>query len=155
MHRPRRAAHRYEVSVDPSLDRLAVRACFDGKAPDALVAESDGARFYLESMRAGDRILEPNGDKVLLGAVAENACVDYEVKLQPAQTRAQSGGPETRRVGGNMLTAIGDWLWQPQEPGVEIELRFRLPPGVEVSVPWQRTAGSDGQPVFLARRHAV
>lgn len=142
--------HRYEVSVESSLDRLAVHACFDGRAPEALVAESDGARFYLESMRAGGRVLEPSGDKVLLGAMTENACLDYEVKLQPAQTRAQSGGPETRRVGNNMLTAIGDWLWRPQEPGADIELRFRLPPGVEVSAPWQRTVGSDGRPVFLA-----
>jgi hypothetical protein len=53
--------HRYEVSVDESLDRLAVRACFDGKAPDALVAESSDARFYLESMRLGERFLEPIG----------------------------------------------------------------------------------------------
>jgi hypothetical protein len=51
-------SHRYEVSVDKSLDRLAVRACFGGKAPDALVAQSDGARFYLESMRLGERLLE-------------------------------------------------------------------------------------------------
>ena len=50
--------NRYEVSVDGSLDRLAVRACFGGKAPDALVAESDGARLYLESMRLGERLLE-------------------------------------------------------------------------------------------------
>ena len=142
--------HRYEVRMESSLDRLAVHACFDGRAPEALVAESDGARFYLESMRAGGRVLEPSGDKVLLGAMTENACLDYEVKLQPAQTPAQTGGPETRRVGSNMLTAIGDWLWRPQEPGADIELRFRLPPGVEVSAPWQRRAGSDGQPVFLA-----
>jgi hypothetical protein len=142
-------AHRYEVSVDESLERFAVRACFDGRAPQALVAGSDGARFYLESMRVGDRALDPGGDKVLLGVVPENACVDYEVKLQPAQTRAQTGGPETRRVGRDMLTAIGDWLWRPQEPDAQIELRFRLPPGVDVSAPWQRKPGGDGLPVFL------
>lgn len=56
--------HRYEVSVDDSLDRLAVRACFGGKAPEALVAQSDGARFYLESMRLGGRLLEPVGDRM-------------------------------------------------------------------------------------------
>ena len=144
------SVHRYEVSVDPSLERVAVRACFDGNAPEALVAESDGARFYLESMRIGARSLEAKGDKVMLGALPGNTCVDYEVKLEPAQTRAQTGGPETRRVGNNMLTAIGDWLWRPQESGTNLELRFRLPPGVDVSAPWQSGTGSDGQPVFLA-----
>jgi hypothetical protein len=142
--------HRYEVRVDDSLDRLAVRACFAGKAPEALVAQSDGARFYLESMRLGERAIAPVGDKVILGAVSENTCVDYEVKLQPAQSRVQTGGPETRRVGRDMLTSIGDWLWRPHEPEAGLELSFRLPPGVEISAPWQRTTGSDGRPVFLA-----
>ena len=143
------SVHRYEVSVDPSLERVAVRACFDGNAPEALVAQSDGARFYLESMRIGARSIEANGDRVMLGAMPANTCVDYEVKLQPAQTRAQTGGAETRRVGDNMLTAIGDWLWRPQESNPDIELRFRLPPGVQVSAPWQSSIGRDGHPVFL------
>jgi hypothetical protein len=143
--------YRYEVSVDASLEHFAVRACFEGEAPEALVAASDGARFYLESMRVGERTMEPVGDKVILGGgLPENTCVDYRVKLQPAQTRAQTGGPETRRVGSDMLTAIGDWLWRPQKSDASIELRFRLPPGVEVSAPWQRSVGNDGQPVFLA-----
>jgi len=142
--------HRYEVRVDDSLDRLAVRACFAGKAPEALVAQSDGARFYLESMRLGERAIVPVGDKVILGAVGKNTCVDYEVKLQPAQSRVQTGGPETRRVGRDMLTSIGDWLWRPHEPEAGLELSFRLPPGVEISAPWQRTTGSDGRPLFLA-----
>ncbi len=141
--------YHYEVSLDPSLDRLAVRACFDGTAPQALVAESDGAKFYLESMRLGERPLVPVGDKVILDAARENICVDYRVKLQPAQSRVQTGGPETRRVGSDMLTSIGDWLWRPQGSEADIELRFRLPPGMEVSAPWQRQAGSDGRPVFL------
>lgn len=126
-----------------------MRACFDGRAPDALAAESDGARFYLESMRIGERLIEPAGDVVVLGATGENTCVDYQVKLQPAQTNVQAGGPETRRVGRNMLTSIGDWLWRPQAPGVDIELTFRLPSGVEVSAPWQRKTGNEGRPVFI------
>ena len=141
--------YRYDVDVDPSLERLAGRACFDGTAPQALIAESDGARFYLESMRIGESRLDPVGDKVLLGTTGENVCVDYQVKLQPAQTNVQAGGPETRRVGRNMLTSIGDWLWRPQGPGVDMELTFRLPSGVEVSAPWQRKTGSGGRPVFL------
>ncbi|MBC8006990.1 MAG: hypothetical protein H7X76_02970 [Prolixibacteraceae bacterium] len=142
-------AHRYDVTVDQSLERISVRACFNGKAPEALVAESDGARFYLESMRLGDRALEPVEDKVILGATQENTCVDYQVNLQPAQSRAQTGGPETRRVGRDMLTSIGDWLWRPPESETYIELRFHLPPGMEVSAPWPRRTLSDGQPVFL------
>jgi len=60
-------------------------------------------------MHLGERAIVPVGDKVILGTVGENTCVDYEVKLQPAQSRVQTGGPETRRVGRDMLTSIGDW----------------------------------------------
>ncbi len=100
-------------------------------------------------MRFGERTLVPEGDRVILDDLPENACVDYQVKLQPAQSRAQTGGPETRKVGDDMLTAIGDWLWRPAQSDADIELRFRLPTGVDVSAPWQRKAGSDRQPVFL------
>jgi len=41
-------------------------------------------------------------------------------------------------------------VWRPHEPEAGLELSFRLPPGVEISAPWQRTTGSDGRPVFLA-----
>ena len=143
--------YRYEVRVDPSLERLSVEACFDGPAPLALVAESDAAKLYLQSMRIGTRALEPAGDEIILQGADEHACINYEVKLQAAQNSAQTGGPETRRVGrGAMLTAIGDWLWRPREPGPDIELRFQLPAGIGVSAPWPRRPGNDGRPVFLA-----
>ena len=141
--------HRYEVVVDETLERLAVHACFNDAAPEALVAQSDGARFYLESMRLGQRALAADGDKVTLDSTAQNACVDYVVKLQPAKSRTQTGGAETRRVGAAMLTSIGDWLWRPQHTQSDIELRFQLPPGAAVSAPWQRTAQSGASPVYL------
>jgi hypothetical protein len=141
--------HRYEVSVDPSFERLVVRGCFAGQAPPALVAQSDEARLYLESMRIGERALEPQGNKVMLGVTNADACVDYAVKLQPAQSRVQTGGVETRLIGRNMLSSIGDWLWQPQDSHPDIEVRFRLPAGMQVSAPWRRSTAADGQPVFL------
>ena len=142
--------YRYQVLVDASLERLSVQVCFDGQVPRALVAESDAAKLYLESMRSGEHALEPAGDEVVLHGLSADTCIDYAVKLQPAQTRAQTGGPETRRVGGDMLTAVGDWLWRPREPDAEIELQFLLPPGVEVSAPWPRKSRSNGPAVFVA-----
>ncbi len=139
----------YEVKVDASLERFAVRACFVGPMPPALVAETDGARLYLESMRVGERVLEPTGDRVTLEASAAERCVDYVVKLQPARNRTQTGGPETRRLGRNMLTSIGDWLWRPETPQSEIVLRFQLPAGMEVSTPWKREISSAGQAQFV------
>ena len=143
--------HRYSVEVGDTLEILQVRACFDGNPPAALVAETSGARAYLETMHLDDQPIEPeSGQQVSLAGAAANACVDYRVRLRPAQTPAQTGGPETRRVGRDMLTSIGDWLWRPAElaDGADIELVFRLPAGIEVSAPWRRMVSSAGRPTF-------
>ncbi|MEO8164671.1 MAG: hypothetical protein ABI619_04675 [Betaproteobacteria bacterium] len=134
--------------MDTTLERFAVHACFDGSRPRSLVASSDGARLYLESMRIGERLIEPAGDRVVIAAGTER-CVDYQVKLQPARTEVQTGGPETRRFGRNLLTSIGDWLWRPDEPQTDIELRFDLPAGFEVSAPWPRQTTSPETAVFV------
>ncbi|MEO8004084.1 MAG: hypothetical protein ABI771_04210 [Betaproteobacteria bacterium] len=142
--------HRYEVTVDARLEQLTVHACFQGRAPEYLIAESDGAHFYLESMRLIEsnvpaaRALEARGEKVALGASTDDACVDYAVKLQPAQTSVQTGGPETRRIGGSMLTSFGEWLWRAPDTDAVLELRFRLPAGIEVSTPWKRDKDAAG-----------
>jgi hypothetical protein len=70
----------------------------------------------------------------------DDACIEYVVQLRPETTGAQKGGPETRRIGRDLLTSIGDWLWRPAElpEGADIEIRFELPPGVAVSAPWKR-----------------
>lgn len=143
--------HRYSVVVGETLDILQVRACFDGLPPALLIAETSGARSYLESMQLDGRSIEPDdGQQVSLAGAAANACVDYRVRLRPAQSPAQTGGPETRRIGRDLLTSIGDWLWRPAElaDGADIELVFRLPPGMDVSAPWQRIASADGRPGF-------
>ena len=132
--------HQYTVSVGPGLERLEVLACFDGRAPRTLVAD-DTAVLHFEKMHlrtAGD--LRVSGWEVKLSEVPDDACVEYVVKLRPETTGAQIGGPETRRVGRDLLTSIGDWFWRPAQlpQGGAIEVRFELPPGISVSAPWQR-----------------
>ncbi|MFN0038121.1 MAG: hypothetical protein ACKVP2_01230 [Burkholderiales bacterium] len=142
------AVVRYEVTVAPSLEQFAVRACFEGELPAELVAESDGAAFYLEWAKAGDRDLGVQSGRMVLRDAAEDRCIDYGVRLQPARGGAQSGGPQTRWIGGDLLTSIGDWLWRPQSSEQDLQLRFRLPQGISVSAPWQRIARSDGEDAF-------
>jgi hypothetical protein len=140
--------HRYLVRVDDSLERLAVSACFDGAAPQALVTGSDAAFLYLESMQArGHPAAIPVArGAATLPALPDNTCIDYVVQLKPARAGAQTGGPETRRIGRDLLTAIGDWLWRPEAfaPGEDLEIRFELPGQVAVSAPWQPV---EGQPL--------
>ncbi|HUU74087.1 MAG TPA: hypothetical protein VMW70_15780 [Burkholderiales bacterium] len=132
--------HHYTVTVDDSLERLDVAACFDGPAPPMLAAD-DTAVLHLGKMQlrsAGK--LTISGWEAALSEVPDDACVEYVVQLRPETAGAQTGGPETRRIGRDLLTSIGDWLWRPagMEPGADIEVRFNLPPGVAVSTPWKR-----------------
>jgi hypothetical protein len=143
--------HRYTVQVGESLDLFTVKACFEGKAPAALVAETSGARAFLEYVRLPGRTLQAQGGEIIaMDAVPDNACIDYRVKLRPATSAAQTGGAETRRIGGDLLTSVGDWLWRPQalEEGADIELSFVLPPGVAVSAPWVRAPNATAKPTF-------
>lgn len=137
--------HRYAVSVDETLERLNVSACFDGRAPSMLVAD-DTAVMFLEKMRlnSASGSLKIDNWTANLSGVPDDACIDYIVQLRPETTGEQRGGPETRRIGRDLLTSIGDWLWRPAElpEGDDIEIRFFLPPGVHVSAPW-RQVGED------------
>lgn len=138
--------HQYSVVVDPTLERLKVTACFQGRAPRSLVAD-DSAVLFLERMQVaspGPGKLKLSGWKAELSGLPEDACVDYFVQLRPKTGGAQTGGPESRRIGRDLLTSIGDWLWRPAEmpEGADIEIRFELPHGVAVSTPWQQVGAN-------------
>lgn len=143
--------HRYRVDVAESLDRLKVRACFDGPAPAYLMAGTSGAAAYVEqlSFPGGSPGSMPLADRIDLGNLAGGACIDYSVRLDAVRGGVQSGGPESRWVGRDLLTSIGDWLWRPPPESGEIEISFALPPGVKVSTPWRPVAGKEGQSAYL------
>ena len=136
--------HRYAVKVDESLEQLTVTACFDGDLPQTLTAD-DGASRFLQSMRidaAPASTIVVQANEASIAGAARNACVNYSVQLQPRVRGRQTGGPETRRIDRDLLTAIGDWLWRPAllADGEDIELSFDLPPAVAVSAPWPRVS---------------
>ncbi|HEX7811922.1 MAG TPA: hypothetical protein VF460_08455 [Burkholderiales bacterium] len=138
--------HRYQVEVSDSLDRMRVRACFEGAAPSALQAETSGARAFLKQVElpGGAPARLPDGERIPLEGVADDSCIEYRVQLDPVRGGAQSGGPESRWVGRDLLTSIGDWLWRPPADAGELELSFKLPEGVNVSTPWRPVPGAGG-----------
>jgi hypothetical protein len=150
--------HRYTVSIDPELTLIRVRACFEGAPPRQLVAASlDAAGVLVEAHFDGVRkSLEPNGAELRLTDPPGGGCLNYGVHVGSAQKRHQRGTSPLRRVGGDLVTDLGLWLWRPAllEAGEDIEVRFDLPDGVSVSAPWKPVRDDAGRIVAYRVGHA-
>lgn len=133
--------HRYRVQVSPDATRLTVLACFDGRAPAGLRAgDSDAAALLVEPFLLHGpvpRRLAVEDARIVIEQRDVDACVRYGVDLELARQQRRFGG--VRRVGRNVLTSSGHWLWRPDPsfPEEDIEVTMDLPPGVDVSTPWQ------------------
>lgn len=149
--------HRYTVSIDPDLTQVQVRACFDGRAPLRLTAESlDAAGALLEAHIEGERKrLEPNGAELNLGRLPDGACLVYIADVASVQRRHQRSRGPARRVGPDLITEAGIWLWRPGslDADEDIELRFALPEGYSASAPWRPLRGEDGRVVAYRLGH--
>lgn len=133
--------HHYDASISADLGHLQVHACFDGAAPERLLATApQAARFLREPRLAGDppRALEVNDDGIALGGA--QGCVDYGVDLAAAINAEL--GRFAQRWQRDVTTSPPLWLWRPQpaDDDSDIEVTFELPPGIAVSAPWQRVA---------------
>src|SRR5262249_41605155 len=150
---PAQRLHSYLVALDEDLASLRVQACFAGHLPERLVAESLDASLALEraSIQGTRKALEPNGPELRLGSVPDNSCLDYRVNLLEYAGRHQRGGNPTRRVGGDLITDLGLWLWRPEvlAEDEDVEISFSLPHGIAVSAPWQRAG--DGPASYAYR----
>lgn len=146
--------HRFTVTLNAALTEVSVRACFDGAPPSALVAESlDAPLALIEARVEGDRqTIEPSGS-LSLKTVPADGCLLYRVDVSRPIKVHDRTGDKIRRVGRDLVTAAGIWLWRPESlaPGEDVELAFVLPAGVSVSAPWQPVAGAT-QPSFLLGR---
>lgn len=143
--------HRYQVAIDADYTRIRVHACFDG-VPGRLVAASLDAAGALREARwvGARRVLEPNGPELRLPPPPGEPCLDYAVEVAAARRRHERTGTETRRLGRDLVTDLGAWLWRPEQlaPGEDLELVFDLPPGIAVSAPWPPLALSGEAPRF-------
>ncbi len=136
--------HRYNVTVAESLQTLHIRGCFDGPTPKTIIASGIDTRRYSFSLTANangsKRRIPVVFQKVDLGPLADNACIEYSIYLPAAS--APHHWSSAYQIGDDMLTAPGLWLWRPEEldANTEIEVNFALPDGISVSTPWREGA---------------
>ena len=127
--------HYYTVTVDYSLTWLWVEARFTHPV-DSIAARSKNAAKYLLDVRGCDEDPEIRlrNRRMMLPADGIR-CLNYTVDLK----RVANEFRESRDLSSNNIVASpAYWLWRPELFGnAQIQVDFRLPENVQVSVPWQ------------------
>ena len=147
----------YTVATDERLEYLDVRACFEGPVPRRLTASNKRAPELLRTARLHSRDdvveLKPQGLTLVLPPAGAPACLEYRVDLSSiSKQRWRSGNWRTRDA---IVLDPELWLWLPD--GVQEDARWRLdfelPPGHDVSGPWNRIGRTGGTVTYEMREH--
>jgi hypothetical protein len=128
----------YEVTVASSLASADVRVCFEGRPPDELVPGAAAAAPHTRDVRRPDgEALPRRGRAYALASLGDDACMSYTVDLASLET-GEGTGQMVGRTGGSLMARPSAWLWRPDTlpAGADVTVRFSLPEGMQVSVPW-------------------
>jgi hypothetical protein len=128
-------AHNYTVTVDYSMSQLWVEARFSHPV-DSVTARARDAAKYLVDVRGCDDTsnIKLRNQRMLLPDDGIS-CLNYTVDLARA---AKDNRQNKTLTADNVIVSSSIWLWRPElTNGNELHVRFRLPEGSRVSVPWQ------------------
>ena len=129
-------SHYYTVTVDYSMSWLWVEARFDS-AVESVTARSRNAGKHLADVRScdGDAEIRMRNRRMMLPAGGVR-CLNYTVDLKRAAGEYRNAGELAAQ---NIVVSPSYWLWRPElYDDTLIEVEFRLPENVIVSVPWQQ-----------------
>ena len=140
--------HRYTVSIDYAMSRLWVEARFTHPV-DRIAARSRDARKFLLDARGCGNDQQINVRRRHMELPDRGiSCMNYTVDLERAAKEHRYGkllAPE------NIIVSPSYWMWRPElDDGTAIEIEFRLPDKVRVSVPWRQVAPD--KPVYRLSR---
>jgi hypothetical protein len=134
-------AHDYRVEIDADLSRMRVEARFSEPVDTVTARSNDAGDFLIEAWDCakGNPIRLRNRRMML--PVDGVTCMNYTVDLE----RAAGHERQNRSLSAdNRLISPSLWLWRPRlTNGVEIDLAFELPAGMQVSLPWPRQPGTE------------
>lgn len=130
------AAHDYRVAVDAGMTRMSIEARFSGPVDTVTAKSNEAGEFLIDAWDCGNgNPIRLRNQRMML-PVAGVRCMNYTVDLE----KAARSEPQNRSLApGNRLISPSLWLWRPRlTDGVDIELQFDLPPGMQVSLPWPK-----------------
>ena len=137
--------HQYTVSIDYAMSRLWVEARF-GQAVNSVTARSSNAGKYLVDVRdcGDDQQIRMRNQRMMLPQHGIR-CMNYTVDLKRA---AKEHRYDELLAPGNIIVSPSYWMWRPElRTGNAMQVEFRLPENVQVSVPWKKI--SEDSPAYL------
>jgi hypothetical protein len=140
--------HYYTITVDYTLTRLWVEARFRPSVDTVTARSRDAGKFLIDARdcESSEQIRMRNR-RMLLPAKGIT-CMNYTVDLERAGRQERLNRALSP---GNLIVSPSFWLWRPELTAkTELRVRFQLPEGVRVSVPWE-LVGVDRQEYRVAR----
>ena len=134
------ATHEYVVTIDDGMRTLAVEARY-GRRVETITARSRSAGKYLSAVSGcgEDTEIRLRNRRMLLPRGGLH-CLNYTVDLERAANEYRNS---PNLDGRNIVVSPSYWLWRPELVGeTALQIEFRLPDGMQVSVPWQPLDGS-------------
>lgn len=124
-------AHRFVVAVEPDLESVTVEVSFDHDVRYLYAGGRGAIANFLSARSCGGEPIERRGWRLV---VAGERCISYRSRLRDRDGRGRLAIPDDVR-----WTTSDQWLWKPPRTR-ELNVTFRLPEGVDLSVPWQPMA---------------
>jgi hypothetical protein len=127
------------------------RVCIEGVTPRALVPIYERAAHALVGAWVdGDALVVTDG-RIRLPELSTTQCVTYDTRLSPSGLRGSSSQA--------FVDSQATWLWRPEPTpkALDATVRFALPAGASVSLPWPHQDGvyRPGRSAFFASSYAV
>ena len=128
--------HHYTITVDYTLSRLSVEARFSQPVKSVAARSRNAGKYLLDVRECGeDTNIRMRNRRMML---PDNGiqCLNYTVDLERASKEYRYARELSRN---NIVVSPSYWLWRPElYRDTTIQANFRLPDGVQVSVPWQQ-----------------
>lgn len=131
--------HEYRVAIDPAMARMQVSARFASRVDSITARSNDAGEFLIEAWDCGAATPIRMRNQRMLLPVDGIRCMNYTVDLERASRQHRYN---RMLEPDNVVVSPSLWLWRPRLKGdAGIDVRFVLPDGLRVSVPWQPVDG--------------
>jgi len=127
--------HYYTITIDYTLTRLWAEVRFRPSVDSVTARSREAGRFLIDARdcESSEQIRMRNR-RMLLPARGIS-CMNYTVDLDRA---AREERHNRSLAPGNVIVSPSFWMWRPElTANRELRVRFQLPEGVRVSVPWE------------------